>query len=183
MLLSMNFDNLVLRPNCLLTKSPLVFVPGPRSLFHYEHSYGYLPRYLCEHGYVTSTLSLPFRGLQLRKVAFKKWLNSSAGRNHLIMDQLVYGELKSELESPLGLDCKQSLTVIASTNFDAPSAEIFIVAEKQFTSARYACHRILSRAQQTTTPPFERTFLNFNQLTYDRFLDHCVKLAENEIYA
>lgn len=99
------------------------------------------------------------------------------------MDQLVYEELKSELESPLGLERKQSLTVISSTNFNAPTVEIFIVTEKQSISAKYACHRILSWVFQTSTPPFKRTFARFNQLTFDRFLDHCVKLAENELYA
>lgn len=178
MLISMNFDNLVLRPNCLLTKSPLVFVPGPRSLFHYQNSYGMLPRFLFEHGYVTSTLSLPFRGSNARKAAFKKWLSLSAGKLHLIMDQLVYDELKAELSTQR----IQSITVISSIESEL-SCETFKITEKPLTTANYALHRILNWVLQTETPPFERTFLRFNQLTYDRFLDHCVKLAENEIYA
>ena len=63
----------------------------------------------------------------------------------------------------------------------------FVVKEKATTTLNYMFHRIFNWILLTPTPPFERTFLRFDQanskLTYDRFLDHCVKLAENEIYA
>ncbi len=185
MLLWMNLDNLVLRPNCLLTKSPLVFVPGPRSLFHYQYPYGYLPQFLHEHGYVTKMVSLPFRRSAARKLAFEKWLNTVTGKHfHLVMDQLVYDELKSVFLNPSVSESFRSISVISSDYLNLETrATNFVVSETATPGPSYWLHQVLNRMLQTKTPPYARSFLQFNRTQLDRYLDHCVNLAETEIYA
>ena len=61
----MNLDNLVLRPNCLMTKHPLVFLTGIRSLFYYEKLGALLQDFIAAHGYVVKSPVLPFRSPEL----------------------------------------------------------------------------------------------------------------------
>ena len=62
MLERMDIYNLALRPNCLMTRNPLVFITGPRSLFFYEKLGGTLQDFVAAHGYVVLNPVLPFRG-------------------------------------------------------------------------------------------------------------------------
>src|SRR5437868_1880579 len=87
----MDLQNLVLRPNCLITPSRLMFIPGPRSLFFYRKPFGLLPQFLYEHGYSTQVLSLPFRGPGNRKIALRKWLQTHTQHTyHFVMDEITY---------------------------------------------------------------------------------------------
>lgn len=183
----MDMKNLVLRPNCLITPSELIFVPGPRSLFFYQNPFGQLPDFLYEHGYRTRLLPLPFRNPTLRLIALKEWLkNHSDHTFHFIMDEVTY----NELEPALATAQIQSLTVITDEeNTDAKS----LANQKTFLFKlpkdhghipfNYRLHQVFNWAYQTKTGPYDTTFSNFDRNQYDRFLDHCVKLAENELYA
>src|SRR5690606_20711209 len=48
-------------PNCLLTRFPIVFIPGPRSIFFFRKYYFKLPSFLAEHGYEVFELHLPWK--------------------------------------------------------------------------------------------------------------------------
>lgn len=179
--------NLALRPNCLITPSELIFIPGPRSLFFYRNPFGLLPEFLYEHGYRTQVLSLPFRNKILRLSALKTWLkNHTEHSYHFIMDEQTY----AELEPALAQSQIQSLTIITTDqNADAKS----LANQKSFlftlprsrskTPLKYRLHKLFNLLYGTKTSPFEVTFSTFNDTNYNRFLDHCVKLAENELYA
>lgn len=179
--------NLDLRPNCLITPSELIFVPGPRSLFFYKNPFGLLPEFLYEHGYRTQVLSLPFRNHTLRMYALKNWLNTHTEHTyHFIVDQITYQEFE-----PL-LNQAQILTLTILTDdqeVDAKSSEnqksfIFKVPRSRSTKPLYyKLHELFNLAYRTKTSSFDTTFSTFNRTNYDRFLDHCVKLAENELYA
>ena len=68
-----------------MTKSPLVFVPGPRSLLFYKKPFGILPDFLFEHGYQTLVLPLPISDKVRRQLAFKNWLEANGSQTfHLI---------------------------------------------------------------------------------------------------
>ena len=182
MLVTMNLDNLVLRPNCLLTKSPLVFIPGPRSLFFYQKPFGLLPEFLFEHGYISVVLSLPFRALNLRRHALKIWLMQNADKKfHFITDSATLADFSDLLDSPQ----TQSITVlqIKSAPLPVKLAEAWIVPQTASASLTYLVHQLFSFCMGVKSPPYSLTFSKFNTTNYDRFLDHCINLAENEIYA
>lgn len=181
MLLTVNLDNLALRPNCLLTKYPLVFIPGPRSLFFYHRPWGQLPRFLFEHGYVTFTLSLPFRDSSRRILHFKNWLEQQQGKTfHFILDSVTYKELKSVLTNPMA----ETITVISQTDSDVfENAQTWIPLLKSKSTWNYRLHQLFSKMNNTETPPYSETFADSNLTNYNRFLDHCIELAENDVYA
>ena len=56
-----DIETIDLEPNCLLTKHPIVFVPGKKSLFFYGDYWGFIPFYLREHGYEVYELKLSWR--------------------------------------------------------------------------------------------------------------------------
>ena len=180
-------QNLDLRPNCLITPSELIFVPGPRSLFFYKNPFGLLPEFLYEHGYRIQVLSLPFRNHTLRMYALKNWLTTHTEHTyHLVMDQVTFEEFE-----PL-LSQAQILTITILTtdqNADVKSSEnqksylFTLPRSRSKTPFRYRLHELFNLVYRTKTSSFDTTFSNFNRTNYDRFLDHCVKLAENELYA
>jgi hypothetical protein len=193
----MDMKNLVLRPNCLITPSELIFVPGPRSLFFYKSVFGQLPEYLYEHGYRTQVLNLPFRNKNLRQIVFKKWIANHADQSfHLILNELTYDEFEPLLDHPF----IRSLTIITEDeNLDVKSLPdqksfLFLIPNRKKAERlraerlhaeplHYLLHRLLNLFYRTKTSPYSVTFSNFDPKTYDRFLDHSVKLAENELYA
>ncbi len=187
MLLPMNLNNLVLRPNCLLTKNPLVFIPGPRSLFFYRSPWGQLPQFLFEHGYVTLTLSLPFRSLLIRQLQFQNWLFQNKDKKfHFILDSLTFNELNKFLPN----ESTESVTVIYEKNYaQQPATSNFknfyswVPAVASTATSKYLLHQVFCRIFNTQTPAYSQTFSDCNLMNYNRFLDHCINLAENDVYA
>jgi hypothetical protein len=54
-------------PNCLLTRYPIVFIPGQQSLFYNGRYWNFIPEYLEEHGYEVLNVDLPWRDSKRRK--------------------------------------------------------------------------------------------------------------------
>lgn len=128
----MDFQNLALRPNCLMTKSPLVFIPGPKKFLFYKKSFGDLPRFLHEHGYEVLLLDLPLWFRSRRQKVFLDWVkNQKSKKFHFIADTFA---------------SKEFLSFLPKTNIAS------------FTSISETLH----------------------EDHYQRFLDRCIELAENE---
>ncbi len=184
----MNLNNLVLRPNCLMTKSPLIFVPGPRSLLFYKKPFGILPEFLFEHGYQTLVLPLPFQGKARRQQALQEWLASNNLKNfHFIADHTTYHEF-----SNIALESQTlSVTVITSSETNSnppiPKTTYFLIPNNIFqnvaTPLSFRVHQVFCWLQKQPVTSYARTFSNSSRQTLDRFLDHCIKLAENEFNA
>jgi hypothetical protein len=84
---------LELRPNCLLTRYPIVFVGGPRSLFRPFDHWNSIPAFLREHGYEVIVLDPPFRkSLDATSVAHA--LKELATRAHVIADSSFEEEME-----------------------------------------------------------------------------------------
>jgi hypothetical protein len=100
-----------LKPNCLLTRKPVVFITGPRSVFYFRKYWNAYPEILAEHGYEVFTLHLPWRG-QARLTKMRDFLqhhDQRAKRYHFICDEYSFLELREPLEqSP----CVTSITVL-----------------------------------------------------------------------
>lgn len=89
-----------LTPNCLLTRWPLLFVTGPRSIFYFSKYWNIYTSYLAEHGYEVFTLHLPWNSLPERQQKFEEFLKSqeNLGRKfHLIMDTPGFHDLEDLL--------------------------------------------------------------------------------------
>lgn len=163
----MSTDNLALRPNCLLTKYPIVFITGIRSLFFYEKLGGRLQDYISAHGYQVLSPAMPFRSENRRKSHFIHWLkNQRHKRFHFILSQRTHNEFRDVLK-----DYYDSSFSVISENFKS----------KTQPTLAYQLHQLFCRLGGTTSDAFSETLPDQNLEFYDRFLDHCVELAENDL--
>ncbi len=94
--------NLELRPNCLLTRSPIVFVTGRRSLFYFLNYWNEIPGFLREHGYEVQVYSLPWRGSAARYQSLNKFLEKAVRPVHLIADSSSRAEVERLLLTKRG---------------------------------------------------------------------------------
>lgn len=171
MLDPMNPENLVLRPNCLLTRKPLVFVNGARSLFYYEKLGGFLQDYLRAHGYQVLNPVMPFRG-PARVLALKSWLSQQSDKAfHFIVSSATDREMHTLLtENPQNTITRLDEWVENAPTQDRPTAGF-----------AYGIHRIFCRMNGAEADPyFESAWTNRDAALYNRFLDRCVELAEND---
>lgn len=90
-----------LKPNCLLTRKPVVFLTGPRSIFYFRKYWNAYPEILAEHGYEVFTLPLPWRGEE-RLSRTKKYFAKHATllrQYHFICDLYTANELRELFET------------------------------------------------------------------------------------
>jgi hypothetical protein len=87
------FRSLVLKPNCLLTRHPIVFLAGPRTVFRLFDHWNSVPLYLREHGYDVYVID-PSGAKRAARTASVLSALRSLGRCHLIAD----GSLEEDLE-------------------------------------------------------------------------------------
>lgn len=160
----MKLDNLVLRPNCLMTKHPLVFLTGIRSLFFYEKLGADLQDFIAAHGYVVKSPVLPFRSPALRQKAMRAWLTEQNEQHfHFVLSEATQKEFVDIFKSCS--NCTFTLTRFNSTLTEPLS---------------YKLHRLFCGSLGFSTDPFNDTFPDKSTAFFDRFLDRCVELAENE---
>lgn len=83
-----------LKPNCLLTRHPVVFLTGRRSIFYFRRYWNSYPAFLAEHGYEVFTLALPWKGPErLRQMkAFLEDQEKAGNTFHFVMDQTTSKE-------------------------------------------------------------------------------------------
>lgn len=98
-------------PNCLLTRHPLVFVPGPCSLLYFMKYWNEIPHYLASHGYEVFSLNLPWRNKSHRKQRLEQFLIKDSDKVHLVFDQSSAAEIY-ELLREKSFDKIASLTWI-----------------------------------------------------------------------
>lgn len=185
----MDLENLALRPNCLLTRSPLVFVSGPRSLFSPEPMAAELRQFIQAHGYQVAPLWMPFRSDQQRRKTVQQWLQQNQTKSfHFFMADQTWLELQPVFErcwhphSTLNLirqpsDIPASLTL--HTRLEKMPLTYFEVP-RSVPPLRYRLHTLFCALMNSRAVHFEQTLLQKNRALYDRFLDHCIELAENE---
>jgi hypothetical protein len=166
----MNLDNLVLRPNCLLTKYPIVFVTGMRSLFFYTRLGSELQDFIAAHGYAVLSPPMPFRSKNLRFFTLKKWLKTQPDtRFHFILSQASYEEFKEILE----LYPNSTFTIV-------PKDLNKVSSNKISTPLSYLLHKLYFTIMGLFVEPYLHTLPDKSPEFYDAFLDHCIELAENE---
>ncbi|KYG64904.1 hypothetical protein AZI86_11945 [Bdellovibrio bacteriovorus] len=84
-----------LKPNCLLTRWPVVFVTGPRSLFYFRRYWNLYPIFLAEHGYEVFTVHLPWRSSAARRKYMQAFLEKHKNKKyHFVMDSITAHEMQ-----------------------------------------------------------------------------------------
>lgn len=168
----MNNDNLVLRPNCLLTKYPLVFITGTRSVFFYEKLGEQLQSFIADHGYMVLSPAMPYRSVQLRKKYLTQWLQQ---QEHLQFHFVLSKRSHQELSEVVEIFHNSTFTIIS---------EILCQHEKLSEMLNeplsYQAHKLFCLALGIKADPYNETLQDKSTEFYDRFLDHCIELAENE---
>jgi hypothetical protein len=87
--------DLELKPNCLLTRYPIVFMTGRRSIFYFKNYWNQIPTFLAEHGYEVEILELPWKNEALRSAAAQVMLSRRERPCHVIADSSQSAELEA----------------------------------------------------------------------------------------
>lgn len=171
MLLSMNTENLALRPNCLLTRYPLVFITGLRSLFHYRPLAKDLQDFLIAHGYRVLCPAMPFRQLEQRQNYLLAWLKAQPEQQfHFVLGE----QTAAELAGVLNLFPDSTVTTI-------PGQLKGLHEQKECpVPLAYLLHRAYCQLSLLKPSPYHETLPVVSQEFLERFLDHCIELAEND---
>ncbi len=165
----MNTHNLVLRPNCLLTRYPVVFINPPRSLFWYEKLGGWYQDHLTEHGYQVICPTLPFRNRNLRSKSLEAWLEQqNIKRFHFVLAKNTFEEFK-----PLFIKLNEC-TFTFSDNFTLSTKNT------QPAQLSYLFHKWFCCVYSVKIPDYSALFPHKNQMEFERLLDRCIELAEND---
>lgn len=153
-----------------MTKYPLVFVTGIRSLFYHEVLGHDLQKFIAAHGYEVLSPSMPFRSKKLRKLRLQQWLRQQkSGTFHFILSKNSYNELSEMLN-----EMKNSTFTLTDKNISYEHSVSFS------EPISYKLHRIFCRISGTPADPYKDTLPDKSTEFFDRFLDHCIDLAENE---
>jgi hypothetical protein len=152
-----------------MTKYPIVFITGPRSLFFYEKLGGVLQDYVEAHGYVVLNPALPFRG-KIRSKVLSHWLEWQRVKVfHFILSrnsQLEFADILKAYPKSTVTYIEDFKNDFCSTNPPIP--------------LKYKFHEWFCRLQGTQPDDFLATFPVKNVVLCERFLDRCIELAENE---
>ncbi|WP_415064026.1 hypothetical protein [Bdellovibrio sp.] len=152
-----------LKPNCLLTRWPLLFVTGPRSIFYFSSYWNLYTSFLAEHGYEVFTLHLPWNNSQERKERFEYFLaqqEQHQRRFHLFLDLPTLEELEDcirhkkphsiiSLTELMDADTKSSNFKLSS--LPVPSMPVEFPLSKKaslFLKLSYQLHKILTKRSQ-----------------------------------
>jgi hypothetical protein len=197
---------LELKPNCLLTRHPIAFLAGQRSLFHLGRHWHSIPAFLREHGYDVMLIEPPHG--RDRTKAILKALDELESPCHVIADSSQESELKAlararhgnvatltQIENPVrarkSLDGDQRFSAAdlrplesAIATFEVPpltSARLDDVANR-FSALLLRLHNLLSQSRDSLVDPWE-TGAFFTQPEWaneSRFLDLAISLAERD---
>lgn len=188
------FNQLVLKPNCLLTRYPIAFLAGPRTIFRLFNHWNDVPLFLREHGYEVYVIEPSGRTSQERAASIK---NSLTERCHIVAD----GSLERDLA---GLaDCAQaiSLTLVRTSHRDRYSGaitagdlrpkpyQVFEAAPLPGSGTRamvklilLSAHNFIVRSRTQFVHPFETAELGLDGFKSEqRFLDLAISLAERDV--
>lgn len=90
--------NFSLQPNCLLTRHPVVFLTGRRSVFYFSRYWNLYPVFLAEHGYEVFTVHLPWRAPTERRKRLEQVLQKESHKKfHFVMDEATWVEFQEVL--------------------------------------------------------------------------------------
>jgi hypothetical protein len=111
-------DGLELRPNCLLTRYPIAFVSGRKSVFRFFDHWNEIPSYLREHGYEVLLLEPNAKSETQSLLAA---LDDLGGKCHIVADSSSRAVLERMAVAKHANVI--SLTLVSNQAFSAPALE------------------------------------------------------------
>lgn len=205
---AVRFRGLELKPNCLLTRYPMAFISGPRTLFRLFDHWNDIPLYLREHGYEVFVIEPAGRTRLERTESVRVAVSQLETNCHLIAD----GSLEFELEelARMKMPHVTSLTVVKtrlrerfasreptlSVNDLRPTAtavEIFEIESIEFPLRGFAhrmklvllgAHNFLIKRRTQFVHPLETAEFSSARPGFvieQRFLDLAISLAERDV--
>lgn len=109
---------------------------------------------------------MPFRGSKIRKKNLNQWLQKQPQKRfHFILGEQSY----SELSEILTAYSDSSLTLLPGRFKNSLTSPV-----------TYKLHQLLCGLYGEQAHPFEQTLPDRSLSFFDRFLDHCIELAEND---
>jgi hypothetical protein len=176
-------------PNCLLSKNPLLFIDGKKSLVYSLQYWGLVPSYLQQHGYEVHELDLPWRKDLQREFALTEFLKAQeqqGRRFHLFFDASSRPLIR-DVFAKQTFDSVASITLIAPTKTQIsgqglkPLRQAFEVLPMDFKKNSWVWRlHCLWTGQKI---PDARFHFEFNQKTnafFETFLAQSMKLAEKD---
>ncbi len=184
---------IALRPNCLITGSPLLFVSGKRSLFYFLSFWGDLPHFLAQHGYEVFHLNLPWKSEATRLKTLSSFLHEQIQKDrkfHLviesssrtIVEKLFLAEHMESVSSCMEISSMDVRTALGKCPLLRPLQQPIdqIVLPVKGRSPLWRLHEW--RTQQTPTLDL-RQQLNLHRGTrrnFDIILDQVILIAEKD---
>lgn len=160
---------LALRPNCLLTRRPIVFISPTLGPFFYKKPWSEALHFLYEHGYKVSLCRLPFNDSEKRTQTF---VSKNIESSHLIMDKNTFYEVRGYLAQLK--NC--TVTVISDSVIDNPYYTL--ITNYPVKGFLFSLHQKWLSSHQLPTYSGSEIFHKSTIKDLDRLLDHCIFLAE-----
>jgi hypothetical protein len=170
-----------LMPNCLMTRSPLVFISGLRSPFYFQHYWNRIPMYLREHGYEILEYDLPWRDTNARREQLLIFLELAQNQNlsfHFIFDASSAPEAQwlRELKHP----AVKSVTVVLPETMGLKTS-VFSV-KNPIAALAVLCHKFYLPSGLAFSPVVTGLGSKAPVLTTEKeFLRLAISLAEKEL--
>jgi hypothetical protein len=204
---AVRFRALTLKPNVLLTRYPITFLSGPRTVFRFFDHWNDIPLFLREHGYEVYVIEPTGRTPEERLKSVCSALESMPTQCHLVAD----GSLEQDMQklANLRLSKVSSFTVVKSSHRErsssrptelsindlkplAKAVEFFEVPPVtdvvSTTSGRFklillGAHNFLIKRRTFFVHPFETAEIPMaaNFKSEERFLDLAISLAERDL--
>lgn len=182
-----------LKPNCLLTRYPILFITGYKSLFYFMNYFNHQPDFLKEHGYEVVVLNLAWKSENARNTQLLHFLKNAETQNkkfHIIYDESLHDEvapllIQEKYDSCVSINVLCAETLKTDNSLKAPPIPIFeiILTRSTLTYMQtliWNLHRLFSIGRPTSTP--WTVGLNQNpEANHLKILDHAVTLAEMDL--
>lgn len=143
-----------------------------------------LQDFIAAHGYQIEPIWLPFRSKDLRQNILLNWMKKNKSKSfHFFLAYDTWLEFQKPLEELFHPYSTFTLinpkNVSPQSNLEEFKFHTFNVDQKP-TPFLYELHEIFCKVMGTKALRYDETLLDQDPILFDRFLDHCVHLAENE---
>jgi hypothetical protein len=191
---------LQLTPNCLLTRYPLVFLTGHRSVFYFFNYWNLIPDFLKEHGYQVQVWHLPWRNREQRKATLLRYIEQCPRPVHILGDQSIHEELNwlnaarnSQIATITEVQCTLQKSIKVTDLKPLPVAPLHLQLSDRiqmkpsdilkpifWTRCLLRTHNALGFASQ----PIEAVNIGLHSKAWEiesQFLSHAISLAEKDL--
>lgn len=177
-----------LAPNCLISKYPVVFVSGKKSLVYFLNYWNLLPSFLAEHGYEIYNLSLPWKNSQQRQYHITSQLLQIPQKAHIVADGPTTQEICKLLNNSEVSEKIESLTSLVPPKVDVYDSktlkalpvpiETLEIPKQVTTPWWWHLHLLLTRQPSNLVHP---QCLGFqSEIAHKLILDRSIFLAERD---